>query len=104
MAPSNGHCSAVLPGDIRTGFTEARRKIAPPEAYIEKMEKAVSRMEKDEQSGMSPDVVARVLLKTAQTKRPKARQVVGAGYKFLVALNRLLPYGLVEKLLRAIYL
>jgi short-subunit dehydrogenase len=68
------------------------------------MERAISTMERDEQGGMAPERVARAIVKTAEAKRPRARVVVGGSYRFLVFLNRLLPYSLVEKLLYLTYL
>jgi NAD(P)-dependent dehydrogenase (short-subunit alcohol dehydrogenase family) len=106
LKPFNLQCALILPGDVKTGFTAARRRLKTPcpEAYIEALERAVSTMERDEQHGMEAEAVARVIVGTAKKKKPPARRVVGGAYRLLVFLNRLLPYALVEKLITAIYL
>jgi NAD(P)-dependent dehydrogenase (short-subunit alcohol dehydrogenase family) len=106
LRPFNVHCSLILPGDVKTGFTGARRNIAAPcpEAYRRAMEGAVAVMERDEQRGMAAETAARAIAGTARKKRPPARRVVGGPYRLFVFLNRLLPYFIVEKLLAATYL
>jgi NAD(P)-dependent dehydrogenase (short-subunit alcohol dehydrogenase family) len=106
LKPFNIQSSVILPGDVKTGFTAARRNVPTPcpEAYREAMKRAVSVMERDEQGGMGPERVARAIVKTAAAKRPRARLVVGGGYRVLVFLNRLLPYAVVEKLISLTYL
>jgi short-subunit dehydrogenase len=106
LRPFNIQCSVILPGDTRTGFTDARRRLPNPcpEAYRQAMERAVSVMERDEREGMSADKIARIILKIAERKRPPARLVVGGVYRVLVFLSRLLPYSIVEKLIYLTYL
>ena len=46
---------AVMPGDIHTGFTAARRKVAEgDEIYAGRISRSVQRMEHDEETGMDP--------------------------------------------------
>jgi NAD(P)-dependent dehydrogenase (short-subunit alcohol dehydrogenase family) len=106
LRPFNVHCSLILPGDVQTGFTAARRNIASPcpEAYRRAMEGAVAVMERDERRGMAAETVARAIAGTARKKRPSARRVVGGPYRLFAFLNRLLPYFIVEKLLAMTYL
>jgi NAD(P)-dependent dehydrogenase (short-subunit alcohol dehydrogenase family) len=106
LKPFNIHSSVILPGDVKTGFTAARRQLQSPcpEAYRQAMERSISTMERDEQGGMSPEKIARVILKTAEAKRPRARLVVGGSYRIMVFLNRFLPYSITEKLIRLAYL
>lgn len=106
LKPFNIQSVLVLPGDVRTGFTQARRPVGNPcpEVYRAAMERAVSRMEKDEQNGMDPLIVARLILKVAQSRRPRARMVVGAVSRFQVFMSRALPHAAVEWLIRRIYL
>jgi NAD(P)-dependent dehydrogenase (short-subunit alcohol dehydrogenase family) len=106
LKPFNIHSALILPGDIKTGFTAARRNVSNPcpEEYRAAMDRAVSTMERDEKNGMSPELAARDILKTAETRRPKAHRIVGASYRVLAFLNRLLPYWAVEKLIRTTYL
>ena len=106
LRPFNVHCSLILPGDVKTGFTAARRNAASPcpEAYRRAMEGAVTVMERDERRGMAAETVARVIADTARKRRPSARRVVGGPYRLFVFLNRLLPHFIVEKLLAMTYL
>ena len=106
LMPFNVQSSIILPGDVKTGFTAARRKVLNPcpDAYQPAMERAISTMERDERGGMEPEKVARAIVNTAGAKRPPARLVVGGGYRALVLLSRLLPYSVVENLLYLTYL
>lgn len=96
--------TAVMPGDIKTGFTVARKKNPNSiEAYREREESAVSRMEKDEQNGMEPKAVADCIYKAALKKRPKPLYTVGFQYKALVTLSKVLPAGFVNKIEGSMY-
>ncbi|HOJ48752.1 MAG TPA: SDR family oxidoreductase [Bacillota bacterium] len=91
--------AAVMPGDIKTGFTGARKKNpTTDEAYREREERAVFRMEKDEQNGMAPSAVARCIYKAATKKHPKPLYTVGFQYKTLVTLAKFLPVSVVNKI------
>lgn len=91
--------SAVMPGDIKTGFTSARKKITVIDsAYSEREQRAISRMEKDEMGGMPPEMVAKCIYKAATIKHPKVLYTVGFSYRLFVLLSKLLPIGLVNKL------
>ncbi len=97
--------SAVMPGDVRTGFTAARRKIAKGEAvYGSAAGQAVSAMEKDEQNGMSPEYVAKIIYKICQKKHPKPLYVAGGKYKLFYVLGKILPASLTNRLIRGIYM
>lgn len=93
---------AVQPGDAATGFTQARKKDSRGEAVYPKARKAVVAMERDEQAGMSPDQVARVIVKAATCRSPRPLYTVGGTYRLLAALYKFLParfaYFLVGKL------
>jgi NAD(P)-dependent dehydrogenase (short-subunit alcohol dehydrogenase family) len=106
LKPFNIQSVVILPGDVRTGFTRARRPVQNPcpEVYRAAMDKAVSRMEKDEQNGMDPFNAARFILKAVQSRRPRARMVAGTVSRFQVFMNRVLPHAAVEWLIRQIYL
>jgi short-subunit dehydrogenase len=104
MAPFGVKAAVVMPGDIKTGFTEARRKSVPPDCYAAAMEKALSVMEKDERNGMPAETVARAIFSTARKKNPPAFVTVGLQYKLFVFLKRILPARAVEFLLSKMYL
>jgi len=95
----------IMPGDTRTGFTNARRyEISEASPLYSDCLRAVKKMEKDELGGRPPASVARAILKLSAKKRPPARRIVGFDYKLLVFLKRLLPDIIVEFILRKIYL
>ena len=82
----------VLPGDTKTGFTAAREKNeSDDKSYGSRVEKSVGQMEKDEQHGMTPESVAKVICKALFKKNPKPINVVGFKYKFFLFLSKILP-------------
>lgn len=94
----------VMPGDIKTDFTSNRRKNEDDEGdYTERIRKSVAVMEKDEERGMPPSAVAECILKQAMAKKPKLNVAVGAKYKLIAFLAKVLPSGLINKLIYAIY-
>lgn len=95
---------SVLPGDTKTNFTAARDKNQEGgEVYGDRIDRSVKRMEHDEQNGVGPEKVAKVILKLATKKSPKPYAVVGFSYKFLVVLSRVLPQRLVDFILFKMY-
>jgi len=83
---------AVLPGDVKTGFTAARRKSdAGADVYGKPLSHAVAVMEHDEQNGMPPERIAKTILRAARAKRPRAFFIVGLQYKLVVFLAKVLP-------------
>lgn len=95
---------AVQPGDVRTGFTAARKKSAEGEAiYGRTLTHAVEVMEHDEQNGMPPEAVARLILKAAAAKNPKALYTTGLTYKLFTLIAKVLPATAVNYLVGKIY-
>ena len=96
-------CS-VMPGDIKTGFTAARKKsIAGDDEYGGRIERSVSRMEKDEQNGMKPEIAGRFIAKLALKKRVKPYNTIGFIYKCCVLLSKILPGKLIRFILGIMY-
>ena len=95
---------AVMPGDVKTGFTAARKKsLAGAEVYGAALEHAVAVMEHDEQNGMSPSLVARAILRAANEQNPRALRTVGTQYKIFVLLAKILPCSWTNALVGLIY-
>lgn len=87
--------AAVMPGDIRTGFTDARAKSAAgDEAYGGRISRSVAGMERDEQKGMSPAQAGGYICKIALKKRVKPLYAIGFGYKCICVLCKVLPCSL----------
>ncbi len=96
--------SAVMPGDIKTGFTAARDKIViGDDIYSGRIERSVSRMEKDEQSGMSPEIAGKFIASVAMNKRNKPLYTIGFGYKCISLLVKLLPASLMNEIVKLMY-
>lgn len=60
-------------------------------------------MEKDEKNGMTPDSVARLVVKLAEKKHVAPLYTAGLQYKTLVFLSRLLPHKLAVKVVGGMY-
>ena len=105
VAPYGIQVCSVMPGDIRTGFTAARKKsVAGDQEYGGRISSSVAKMEKDEQNGMTPEAAARTIVKVALKRgRVKPYYAIGFSYKFLVLLDSLLPCRTVRWLLYMLY-
>lgn len=97
VRPFGVRVCAVMPGDVKTGFTASRQKSVKGAAvYGERIERAVSNMEKDEQSGMPPEKVARCIAKAAAKKSPRPLYTVGGKYRLFVLLAKFMPLRLIS--------
>jgi short-subunit dehydrogenase len=104
VGPFGIRVCAVLPGDVKTGFTAARRKSAAgADVYGKALDHAVAVMEHDEQTGMPPAKVAKAILHAANEKKPRAFRTVGAQYRLFVFLAKLLPATWTNALVGLIY-
>ena len=104
VAPFNIKVCCVLPGDVRTGFTSARKKNAYDNpAYGDRITKSVAAMERDERGGMSPEVIAKVVVRCASVKNPPVAVSGGAKYALFMFLARLLPRRFVNFILGRMY-
>lgn len=99
LKPYNIKVCAVLPGDTKTGFTEARLCEGTNARAI----KSVEKMARDERRGKSPEAVARVVYKVARRKNPPLRASVGLASKLEVFLSRLLPVRLINYIINKMY-
>ena len=95
--------SCLLPGDVKTGFTDARCKSDIGSDVYKNMDKAVRTMERDERNGISPERMAHKLFSMAETSRPSAFGTVGAVYHLFLFLNKLLPASLVYRVVGRMY-
>lgn len=95
---------ALMPGDIRTGFTAARKKAAKGDReYGGRISRSVEKMEKDEQGGMEPAAAGKKLAWLATKKRVKPLYSLRADYQVFVILSRILPVGLLNWLVYRLY-
>lgn len=104
LKPFGIKVSCVLPGDTKTEFTKNRRKeITGDDIYQGRINKSVSKMEKDELNGVDPINVAKVINKLINKKNPKVINVVGFSYKLLLFLYKILPSRLAFWVLYKLY-
>ena len=118
VKPFGVRVAAIMPGDTKTGFTDARKKICDETVnknadkigdktaekrktadngcnncgdYSARLNRSVEKMEKDERGGKSPESVAKVVYKTINKKNPPALKAVGFSYKLVAFLSKILP-------------
>ena len=104
VAPFGITVAAVMPGDIKTGFTAARQKSAVgDEIYNGRISRSVAGMEKDEQGGMAPEVAGRFIAKVALKNCRKPLYTIGFGYRCAVFLTKILPARWLNALIGILY-
>ncbi len=97
--------SAVLPGDTKTAFTANRFQpnVVEDDLYKDRIKRSIQKMEHDEQNGMSPESVVKVINKLVNRKNMPILVTVGFSYKVLVLLSRILPKRLVYWIITKMY-
>jgi short-subunit dehydrogenase len=96
----------VEPGDTKTDFTKSRvvaEGANEKSPYHTRFTESLARMEKDEQNGTSPVIVAKTIYKMIQKKNPPVRVAVGLQYKLILFLKRILPTRILEKVVGLLY-
>lgn len=95
---------AVMPGDIKTGFTAARQKsIIGDDIYGGRITRSVAGMEKDEQTGMDPAKAGAFIASVALKNSRKPLYTIGIAYKGAVFLTKILPARWLNALVGQIY-
>lgn len=95
--------AALLPGDVKTGFTAVREKCEAGAALYPAMGRSIASMERSEQSGMDPARIGKKLVKLSKQRRPKPFCTVGFVYKAFLVLAKVLPARLVSCIVGLIY-
>ena len=104
VKPFGVQVCAVMPGDIRTGFTAAREKSqAGDDVYHGRIARSVAGMEHDEQTGMSPETAGAYIASVATRRSVKPLRSIGLKYKFFCVLAKLLPVRTLNWLVGLIY-
>lgn len=105
LKPFGVSVCALQLGDVKTDFTAARVKNhVGDDVYGGAISRSVAVMERDEGNGMPAQAIARAIYRTAQRQRVKPIYTVGAKYKVLVLLNKLLPNRFVNYLVGKLYI
>lgn len=95
--------AVLMPGDVKTGFTDARKKELEGTKEYPHMTKAVQTMEHDEQHGIAPERMAGKLLQLANSKNPEPTSTVGMMYKAFLLLGRVFPQRLINYVIGKMY-
>ncbi|MCM1289878.1 MAG: SDR family NAD(P)-dependent oxidoreductase [Corallococcus sp.] len=101
VKPRNIGVCTLLPGDVATGFTDARM-ISTGQSPREKH--SVDKATQAELSGKNPEIVADSALKIIRKKHTPLRVSVGCGNKMLAFATRFMPLKLINFLIDKIYL
>lgn len=100
-------CCSVLPGDVKTGFTAARKFTAYSQEedcpYKEEMKHNLAKIEKDETTGMEPLVIGKAILRQLQRSKMKVRVIPRLDYKAVGFIVRILPEGWKLPILKKLY-
>lgn len=105
--PFNIQAACINPGDVRSGFTAARKQAVgcqPGSAYYAPTMKSIETMKRDEMNGMDPVRVAQVVCRLVEKRRLKTKYFIEPQYKAIMGLKRILPTATVEWLMTKIYL
>ena len=88
-------CCSILPGDVSTGFTAARKFTGaakdPGSPYRDRMDRNLKKIEKDEMEGMAPEVIGKAILKQLKRKKMAVRVIPRLDYGAVGVLVRILP-------------
>ena len=104
VRPFGVSVTAVMPGDIRTGFTDARKKSAAgDEVYDGRILRSVSKMERDERGGMRAETAGKFIAGVALRRHVKPLYAIGFSYQCACLLCRLLPQSLSNRLIGELY-
>jgi len=104
VSPYGIDLCVILPGDIKTSFTDARKMSRNLDnTYQKRIEKSIAYMAKDEQNGMSPEVIGRYVLTLIKKKRMPKLITLGLKYKAMLVLSRILPIKLLLAIIGSMY-
>ena len=95
---------AIMPGDIASGFTAARKKSElGDDAYAGRIARSVAVMEKDERGGMSPAYAGAFVAGYALKEHSRPLVAMGFSYKAAAVAAKLLPRRFSNWLVGLIY-
>lgn len=106
LRPYNIELVSIMPGDIKTPFTEHRQynKESSCPIYGNRSLTSIRKMEEDEVCGSSCEKLARHLVHLACMKRrPKPIRGYGLTYRLILILERILPVRLTNYLIYRLY-
>ncbi|HCE57700.1 MAG TPA: oxidoreductase [Prolixibacteraceae bacterium] len=98
----------INPGDFHTNNTANRRgflaAISDNDAYSAQFIKTISVIEKDENNGWNPEVLARKMVRIVNCKNPRQRYIIASfEQKLAVFIKKILPEKIFGKILESHY-
>ena len=100
-------CCSIMPGDVKTGFTAARKVALKAQdkdsPYHGQTVRGVEAMSKDEMDGMKPEVIGRAILRQLRRRRMKPEVTPTFIYSLLVWAIRRLPQSFVLRIIGKMY-
>ncbi|MBR4166570.1 MAG: SDR family NAD(P)-dependent oxidoreductase [Bacteroidales bacterium] len=100
-------CCSVMPGDVKTGFTAARKVAVKAQdadsPYFLKTLKGLEAMTKDEVNGMKPEVIGRAIVRQLRRRRMKPEVTPTFIYSLLVWAIRRFPQSFVLRIIGKMY-
>lgn len=92
LANSGIKVVSICPGDTKTNFVKNRIKVFETnERYGDRIQKSINKVDGNQEKRMTPEYVAKKIVKISKKKNPKTMYIIGAKYKFLYFLNRIMP-------------
>jgi short-subunit dehydrogenase len=105
VAPFGIHVTLLQPGNIRTDFTDSRRRVGAdgsPDPYEAAAAKAIGVMERDEREGVPPEDAAAAIERILRASRPPRRVSVGKREERVgLVAKRVLPHAAFERAARS---
>ena len=93
---------AVIPGDMKTGFTRPGEAHLGDDIYGGRIGRSVATMERTKW-GRPPEEAARFICKVALKPKVKPVYTIGLKYRVFVWLSRILPWGLSNRIIGSLY-
>ena len=97
----------INPGDFHTSNSANRRGFlanSDDDPYQSQFAKTLSIIENDEAKGWSPDILAKIIVKIVECKKPKQRYVIASmEQKLAVVFKKILPGKIFRKILEGHY-
>jgi short-subunit dehydrogenase len=93
LKPLGISVTLIEPGFVRTGINNAARAAAAPlSAYEGPGRRVIAAIGRAVEEGISPEMVAKAVLRAAQSRAPRLRYPVGADARWLPRLKKALPW------------
>ncbi|PVX59770.1 short subunit dehydrogenase [Rhodococcus globerulus] len=104
LKPFGIDITTVEPGSIDTGLSTRRTKYCGPHSpYQRDFTTVIAKLDAKEGQGISPDTVARTVLKAVEAKRTRPVYAVGSNAPVVLLAQRMLPRTVMETLTARAY-